>query len=149
MPATISYLKTATPKCMGNITIKDHEYAIESCTIIDPLDRVHVAVALTKQSDPDTSYNVYQSNDGDLCLSGGPNAGWECDCGDYLNRHAGLSTLGCKHIQAVVAEPHLVQWMVEKTEELNGPTDEELANQAAREAAADFDDSRFAYELFR
>jgi hypothetical protein len=34
-------------------------------------------------------------------LKGGPNSGHGCDCSDFLFRHAGKATEGCKHIQAL------------------------------------------------
>jgi len=140
MSATIAYYKSDHPKVHGNITIKDHEYALESA-LINRGDRNLIGITLTKQSDPDTEYTVYRSNDGDLCLSGNTNAGWECDCGDFLNRHAGTATLGCKHIQAIVAEKRLTDWITDREEELNAV--EETTEEYESRLADHWNDRKF------
>lgn len=34
-------------------------------------------------------------------LTAGPHAGLACDCPDFARRHAGLPSLGCKHVVAL------------------------------------------------
>lgn len=89
----------------GILQIKGETYGLEYSPEWYPSRQV----VLTKLSDPDSSYQVELSHSfSDALTTGSPNRGWECDCPDFLNRHRGTGSEGCKHIKAVVAESDLL-----------------------------------------